>query len=364
MRGFRRRLIALDALGRALARGAIPAAGADWDAIVQLADDHGLAPALHAAWRSNDEVPPDVQDQLGARYRSNLGRTMRVRAQVRHLAHVFDAAGTEGVLLKGAAYLVTETLADPAVRVMADIDILARPSDVGSMTEALCAAGYTHHPLPFGMEHHDIAFDSPAHPALLELHRAVGTPAVAAPLPIEDVWERSRPVHVDAVQLRVLDPEDAFVHHVLHAQVQERDHDFYGVPLRQLHTSMLLERAWSDRLDTTALVRRFERVGQRPALLGHVALVRRVFGVPFLADIEVPNRVRDRARMSIWSFGLGWPTHVARNLWWALDPEYLEARYGPAGSRSRRGVRAARHVAGTAVRLRGGIVRDTTSRRA
>lgn len=360
--GVPRRIALLRALGRSLGAGAPPPAGLEATALVEMAAEHGLTPALHLAWRDvATAIPPDVAERLRVEHRQNLARAIRLKAQLGSIAAALAGREIEVMALKGAAHLAAETLPDPGARMMADIDLLVLPAQVEDAARALGDAGYCRRPLPWGLEHHDIVFERPGGAAVVELHRAIGTSPLARALPEGDLFERGRRVLVAGSPILVPSLEDGFVHHVLHAEVQDRNLDFFGVPLRQLHTTVLLADGWRGGLEGDRVARRFEAAGQRPALERHLGLVRRIFGTSVLGELGTSRPTRARIALSTFSFALGWPTDVARNVSWSLDPAYLDARYGPVDSRRAFARRSVHHL--LQVARRDDLIRAATAPR-
>ncbi len=334
-----------------------------WRPVIDLADEHGLAPALWSALRLDPTLPEDVATTLRRAHRSNVGRSLLLR---RELTDVVGALGQRGVvvlLLKGGAYLASGTFGDIGIREMSDLDIAIRVADLDVAHEVMASAGYEFEPHPFALEHHDRRYAAPDAVAPVELHVAIGAPEVEAALPSQDVWRRSQVIEVGSAAARVPSAEDALVHNVLHAAVQDREHAFLGVPLRQLHTFVLAARAWEGSVDWATVEGQLRSAGLQAHWVGHMHLARRIFGGDGLPPVDAGAGTRIRTRARLLSFSLAWPTDVARNLWYALDPEYLEVRYGSIGSRRRLAAVRLRHLAGVLRRQRGEVVADVSSRR-
>lgn len=351
-------------LGPALGQGVAPPPDVDWTSTLLLADEHGLSGALWLAWRRHPQaMPAAVSDRLRATHQSTVGRTVQLRHQAAEAVSSLTAAGLESVLLKGAAHLAAGSLGDLGIREMADIDLLVRADDLARATSALQQIGYRRRPRSLGRRHHDVLFVSDDHAAPIEVHIAVGPPEVAAVLPTDRVMASARPVRLREVEVWTPDPEDVLVHQVLHAHVQDREHAFFGVPLRQLHTSMLLDRHWSSMVDEAAVVGRIRSAGHGAALAGHVDLVHRIFGHPLLAAGAGGALTRAHTSASLAVFALGWPTDLARNLRWATQPDYLHARYGRPPTRTGRAALPLRHLLGVLRSSRRETLHDALNRR-
>lgn len=310
--------------------------------MVELAEEHGLAPALWLVCRDRQLAPPAVLgERLRSHHRSNVGRMIVLRQQVADVVGLMDEAGVDAVLLKGAAHLAEGIFDDIGQRVMSDIDVLVPPGDMERAGAALAAAGYDRAPQPFGLEQHDVEYESGAAKAVVELHRSIGTPPLTAVLPVEQLRARARRVAAGAVEARVLCSRDALAHHVLHAQVQDREYAYLGLPLRQLHTFHVLRRAWGDDA-VTRTIAELEAAGFGPHARFHVDTAACLFDPEH--DAAARPGLLPRRWATLASFALGWPTDAARNVRWALEDRYLDARYGPAATRAQRALRLGRHL--------------------
>ena len=338
----RRRLRALRLLGRAISWPDVapPPDARTWHEVKALAREHGLLGALHRAAPGDDEVT--------AAHRRTAGRNLVARRQLRDIAAALAGAGVDVLVFKGSQYLVDGTVADLGSRTMADLDIAVPAQQRDAAAEVLGRLGYHAAPGdPFEHPHETLYLGPPGTVVPVELHVELGSPPIPAAVPAEAVWRRAVRLEAAGVEVRGLAIDDALVHHVLHAQVQDLNHAVAGLPLRQLHTFSLLARRpeppWSS---VTATL---EAAGFGAAWRSYVALGAWVFAV----DAAVPGRDAWRAGIdrtaALASFGAGeWPSDVLRNLRFALGAEYLDATYGLGGDRRRLPAARVRHLWRTA----------------
>src|SRR5581483_11658953 len=131
-----------------------------------------------------------------------------------------------------------------------------------------------------------------------------------AVLPTAGALSRAREHAADGAAWRELDPTDAVLHNVLHAQVQDANHWALGLPLRQLHTwARLAERDvdW-ERVASTMASAGLDRV-----LAAYGGLAGDVFGpAPAQPAFTVPA-VRRALTFAGAAVG-GWPSDLALNL--------------------------------------------------
>jgi hypothetical protein len=87
------------------------------------------------------EAEPDVRRLLGLHLEHNRLRTQRISRALDSLLRTLATVQVPVIIVKGG-YTSSVYFADPAVRPVADVDVVIRPSDVGRATTALEGAGY------------------------------------------------------------------------------------------------------------------------------------------------------------------------------------------------------------------------------
>lgn len=117
---------------------------ATWPQLLPLLHYHGIGPLTYDTLRRRNHLgglPPDIRQWIKAAYERNAARNMILFAQLDHILGACQARSIPIIPLKGA-YLARSIYADPALRVMGDIDIQVRPEDAHQVTEILNANGY------------------------------------------------------------------------------------------------------------------------------------------------------------------------------------------------------------------------------
>jgi hypothetical protein len=343
------RASALRVVGAALRGDPPPLDERGWSALVELAGEHDLQPALWAAvvryGVSSRQPSPTHIAELELAYRSNLGRSIRIRRQLLDALTAMNMAGVEPVAIKGSMYLLTNTFRDAGERVMADLDLLVDRPDLDRAVDALTGFGYRVPPRPVYEAPHEVRLFAPGTPVPLEVHNALGAASITTVLPTEEVLESALRVEREGVRYRIPTPTHAVLHQILHAQVQDRNHLTFGIPLRQLHTFGRLVRTNDGRVDWSWLRRRMSAHGFAVALDAYIDLAHHFGGADSLPPVEGPTaRLLARRVTVLVSASLGWPSDVVRNLQDALGPGYLRHRYGPSGSLT---AMRARHLVAT-----------------
>lgn len=124
-------------------RAAISAV-ANWDALLEAAEFHGLLPLLSAAIEGAgpDVSPPlDVAQRLRAAYRDSAKRAMFFSGRLAALLDVLQGQGVPALPLKGPV-LAESLYQDPALRPVSDLDLLIHRRDVPAVLRLLVREGY------------------------------------------------------------------------------------------------------------------------------------------------------------------------------------------------------------------------------
>jgi hypothetical protein len=115
--------------------------GLDWAHLWTAADRQGVAP-LVADWMSSlaDSGGPDAVP-LHDTYWMNHFRNQVLLAELERVQRAAGAAGIDTMPMKGAS-LATAYYESPALRVMSDIDLLARPQDLSRLAAVMSGLNY------------------------------------------------------------------------------------------------------------------------------------------------------------------------------------------------------------------------------
>jgi putative nucleotidyltransferase-like protein len=241
---------------------------------------------LYHAWRETGRLgnlPPGWRAALERAHRKisidNLGALADFKAVGRHLAE----EGVPFMLLKGAAYLV-DLYDDPGARMLTDIDLLVRKSDVPRLLRRLAGAGFEKRG---GLEEYR-RFELAAagrNGCHFEFHSWLGL-RFRDRIGQEEVWERSTLVVLEGVPCRRLAPEDAVLYHAAH----QADH-YFGPTLKWAIDLSQMLRIWKP--DPEVLLRRAADWRLRVALALSLRHVDKIFpgAVPprLLEGAEVGN---------------------------------------------------------------------------
>jgi hypothetical protein len=269
---------------------------ADWMGILDLANRSLVTAQLCEAVMESvakDSIPEDVAMFLSEVRSRNRERNRRLIVQFHDAVRALNGAGIEPVMLKGMALwaMKREVHFD---RILADIDLLVRPSEVPRAIDVLEEAGLTLTARYPGNDVHVVAeFARPDDVGLIDLHqRPPGPPGFAE---IDNLDTYCIAVADDGVRALCPLPAVQIFFLVLHDQFHDGDYWRGGLDLRHLIDIAQLSKAqppvdWAllERLCRTNLVRH---------ALGTQLIAARRF-----AGAEIPERfiARSWTRVQHW----------------------------------------------------------------
>ncbi len=172
-----------------------------------------------------------------------LQRAALRQRQLAELATGFERAGLDLVMLKGA-WLAESVYANPALRGMADIDVLIRDDQRDRSHAVMQQLGYT---AIADTLHSRFAYDQgyrhPQHPYAVEMHWAVScereTDSPEADMAA--IWQHVEPTQLYGCPCFALSPPDQLAHLVHHTL-----HHLFAVPLRSYLDIAMLIRTHGD----------------------------------------------------------------------------------------------------------------------
>ncbi|MEJ7810639.1 MAG: nucleotidyltransferase family protein [Gemmatimonadaceae bacterium] len=118
----------------------------DWDALVDAAIEHGVAPLLYRhldALRDMcfDSVPAGPLDRLRAEHALTVARNLRLAGELRRILSALTVRGVAALPYKGPV-LAADVYGDVALRCFADLDILIAARDLPASRDVIAALGY------------------------------------------------------------------------------------------------------------------------------------------------------------------------------------------------------------------------------
>ncbi len=266
-------------------------AGPSGPGALRLAAAHDLLPALWWAEQARGTwpvLPAEALEAVRARFspgstqpallaqqahHANQGRVADLLDQGAVVLEALEAAGILAVPLKGLHALRAGWWADPASRVMRDLDVLVDPTQSTAAEAVLSGLGYV------GMasghddygDHELPARHRPGRAGSVELHTALVVSRWVGVLPADAVLAAGP----------ILSTTDAVIHSIAHAQLHDEAHLLGRVPWRALHElAVLAVGQRGAEVDWDRVRRQFVGVGAGAALDAHLWLAIELFDAP------------------------------------------------------------------------------------
>lgn len=189
----------------------------DWQVLLDLAFDHGVAGVLFrrlasASVRVPIQVPTQIHDAAQRRLAVDRLWHQRLVSDLRQVLEAFDQAGLRAICLKGP--LLSERLyPEPSLRVSGDLDLLVDPAAMEPARQVLERIGYRLH---LGLPQHARVFEREGG-ATVDLHyRASG--GFGTSLEAESFIANAVPYRTTQLEHAwILSPEDELVYLAVHA---------------------------------------------------------------------------------------------------------------------------------------------------
>lgn len=184
----------------------------DPNRLLALAAYHRLAPLLHLHLKNWPDDGFPALTSLGSLCAQNARRMLQLTGELLEIVWLFEKHGILSVPYKGPA-LAVQLYGSLTLRMVADLDLLVRRSDVRRARELLGTRGYRpRHPLSsagvgFMIEnrYHETFVGAGAN---LELHWAFTNRDVGFPLDLDALASRLRPLHLGGHVVNAFSPED------------------------------------------------------------------------------------------------------------------------------------------------------------
>ncbi len=263
-----------------------------WLAVLSLANQHLLGPALYARWRRLGwlpMLPADVREYVADLHRLNRDRNRTLLHQMTEIVRALNRVHIVPIVLKGGIHLFESAYPgrDKGARMMRDLDILVPAADLERAVGILTELGYVvADRYPNG--HHAYGeFSRPGVPGSVDLHTELVDPYYV--LPAEEVRERS--VALSAKHLRVAapSPTDRILHHLLHAQVHYLGDYYHGtLRLNQLYEFAVLAKKYESEIDWNLIAGRMADFRLSTPLHSYLLATERLFGLrwPLAAELR------------------------------------------------------------------------------
>ncbi len=190
-------------------------AGPDWAALIEEAENHGMAPLVYWYLQScPEDVPRDAMEALRQRFLASARQGLFLTAKLHRILRLFGQHGIQAIPFKGPV-LASTLYENPALRTYGDLDILVCPPQVFAALRLLSRIGFASIPYygprveaqilkrewQYQLTRSDDKY-------FVEIHWTVIPWYQVLRLPVETWWERSMASTIDDRPVRRLAPED------------------------------------------------------------------------------------------------------------------------------------------------------------
>ncbi|MEZ4863079.1 MAG: nucleotidyltransferase family protein [Caldilineaceae bacterium] len=256
---------------------------AEWDALLALARRQGVAPLLfarlkHRGWLA--ALPPACQAALEAAYYENCVRNLRLYQQLNAIITRLQQQGVAVLVLKGAA-LATTVYADPALRMMHDLDLLVDQAQLPRVCALLQELGYafadeTSLESDLLHRHHLPSLVKADGAVAVEIHWRITPPERYQPLATGPLWARAMTTNLAGTACQTLAPTDQLLYVCLHAAY----HHSFQQGVRFLCDLDAIVRRWGPALDWDSIQTQARQQGWRPGLYLTLYLAHTLLAAP------------------------------------------------------------------------------------
>ena len=319
----------VSALRTAIRSGQLP-----WEAVVNLANNHLLTPALWVVLKQknlSDELPDELRDYLRELHQLSRQRNAKLQTQLLEAVRELNRIDISPVLLKGAMHLVTDMYGDPGSRIMSDIDLLVPRDTVDECLTVLHGLGYaaeedTHN--DYHENHHHCApLFRRGDYGSLEIHHRLTESPYADSLSTEVALAEAQTLEFQGLAMKALSPTHRLLHNILHSQLVDHNHADGIFPLRSLHEVITESRANPESVDWSDIRSRLEHHDRGEELQAYLYMANKLFGMPIPEGVRktLPSRLyyqRCCAQLS-WQWANEWGLRLGR-----YSADKMEKKYG------------------------------------
>lgn len=260
---------------------------AQWMLIADEARRHHLSPLTYHVLThgpAGKDAPKALLERLRPVYiRSALHNAVFMR-HTRRMAAKLAEHGIPVMLLKGI-HLAAFVYEHPAMRNMADVDIMVPRDRLADAERLFVEDGYGPLPRPdieeFCTWSNHLAKLSKAGEPVFEIHWGIERPRSPFTIDIDGLWSRSREARLEGVPVRVLSVEDLLIHLALHSSYHHRFDRSAFQGLLDIHSVIVRH---GDEIDWLALAGRAVEWKASGFLYATLRLTREVLGAPIPAD--------------------------------------------------------------------------------
>jgi hypothetical protein len=285
-------------------RHEIKRGSADWESIVQIANELLVTPAFWVSLKHknlDEDLPDELKNYLSGLYNLNLRRNGLIKKQAEEIIKSLNKVGIEPLLLKGAALLFTNAFSNIGARIQADLDIMVLATDVEESRKTLSALGYRGHG-PDAPEwlHHLPPMIRDGEPAAIELHRQPfhrkhGDIKI---LTAEDCFNQATAIKTMSLFFKVLSVPHFIIHNIIHCEVQDRLFYKGNISIRRLLDFAVILYTHPDAIDWKSIEGKLKEHGLRHIYRSylHMAFALLNASVPHAVGLAIGEKLYIRKR--------------------------------------------------------------------
>jgi len=269
-------------------RTAIHSEPLSWEAVVSLANNHLLTPAMWVVLNKKNltvELPDGLRDYLRELHQLSKERNAQLQTQLLEAVRQLNHIDITPVLLKGAMHLVTDLYGDSGARIMTDIDLLVPRDKIDECLTTLHGLGYEADEdinNDYHEDHHHCApLFRPGDYGSLEIHRSLTESPTVDILPTEIGLAEAQPLEFQGLSMKVLSPTHRLLHNILHSQLVDHNYADGIIPLRSLHEVVTESSANQGSVDWPIIQSRMEQHNRGEALGAYLYMAHTLFGMSF-----------------------------------------------------------------------------------
>jgi putative nucleotidyltransferase-like protein len=312
-------------LRRSLSRDRI-----DWIAVVDIANRHGVSPALWLALKRKaltDSLPGDLQDYLVMLHDLNCRRNRLIREQAIEALSALTRRGLCPILMKGGISLFEDGV-DDGLCMMSDVDILLEESELAAASAALNTLGYFLFSTP-PSHAHAWTFYRPMSLATIDLHKHVGPQRdLLRPMAARDA---AVPFASREGALHALSPTHRAQLLLMTFGIFERHYRNGHIPLKGLHDLAALCSRHADKIDWDAITKQAELYRFDVSAQAFLHMAHHILAVPPPVSLSETRASRRYLRRCLLQLALP-PFEQIMRFWtyltWPFDRFRMDYRYG------------------------------------
>ena len=188
----------------------------NWEAVLNLANHHGLMPLTHLRLKELgwEHLPKEIREVFESTQRKNATHALSLTSELLRLLRLLQEHKIFVLPYKGPA-LAVQLYGDVAMRQYGDIDVVIAKEDWSTVDSLLCQNEWQpEYKLPAAQEHlylktyKDHSYFSARQGHLLEIHWGFADPHLSFPLTLQSLKSRLPTIQLSGFEVVVPSPED------------------------------------------------------------------------------------------------------------------------------------------------------------